>query len=228
MTSPSAIARRAVWTMRWFSSFFASCRPGVSISKICASSSLRIPRIRRRVVCGRGVTMATLCPTSRFTSVDLPTLVRPATATNPARCSPMALTALFLDSAQCEARGGLLALLLAAAFGDTEIAPGDSDSRGETLGVIGTAGRDQFVHRLGAEMPVCDFLQFGFVIALRRRSADIVGEQPLDHLLRGRQPAVGINRADHRLEHGGQNRGLLAAAAFFFAFSEPHHFVQFN
>src|SRR5579863_506364 len=109
------------------------CRPGVSISSICASASLRIPRIRRRVVCGRGVTIATLCPTSRFTSVDLPTLVRPATATNPARCSPIALTALFFDPIQREAGGGLLALLLAAALGHTEIAPGNPDASGEAL-----------------------------------------------------------------------------------------------
>ena len=39
--------------------------------------------IRRRVVCGLSETIATLPPTSAFTSVDLPTFGRPATATNP-------------------------------------------------------------------------------------------------------------------------------------------------
>src|ERR1700722_871201 len=219
MTSPSAIARRAVWTIRWLSCFFASWRPGVSISRICASASLRIPRSRRRVVCGRGVTIATLWPTNRFTSVDLPTLVRPATATKPARCSAIALTAFFFDSIEREARGGLLALLLAAAFRHAEVASGNSDASGETLGVIGSLGADQFVNRLRAEMPVRDLLKFGFVIALRGRPADIIFEQALDHLLRGHKTAVGVDRADHRLEHGGQNRGLLATAAFFFAFA---------
>src|SRR5271163_627685 len=141
-------------------------RPGVSINRICASSSLRIPRIRRRVVCGRGVTIATLCPTIRLTSVDLPTLVRPPTATNPARCSPIALTALFFDLVEREARRGLLTLLFAAAFAHAEIAAGDSDSSREPLGVVRAISRNQFVDRLRAEVAIRDFLQLGFVIAL--------------------------------------------------------------
>ena len=40
-----------------------------------------------RVVCGRSDTIATLVPTSRFTSVDLPTLGRPTSETNPERNS---------------------------------------------------------------------------------------------------------------------------------------------
>src|SRR3954453_10622529 len=43
---------------------------------------------RRRVVCGLSETIATLPPASAFTSVDLPTLGRPATATNPLLKSP--------------------------------------------------------------------------------------------------------------------------------------------
>src|ERR671932_411286 len=39
--------------------------------------------MRRRVVCGLFETIATLPPQSAFTSVDLPTFGRPATATNP-------------------------------------------------------------------------------------------------------------------------------------------------
>src|SRR5216684_3128181 len=150
------------------------CSPGVSINRICASGSLRIPRIRRRVVCGRGVTIATLCPTSRFTSVDLPTLVRPATATKPARCSPIALTTFFFNSIERETRGGLLALLLAAAFGHTEVASRDSDTGREALGVIGSFRTDQLIHWLRAKMTVRDLLQFGFVVALRGRAADII------------------------------------------------------
>src|SRR5260370_41249304 len=124
------------------------CRPGVSISRICASGSLRIPRIRRRVVCGRGVTIATLCPTIRFTSVDLPTLVRPPTATNPARCSAIALTALLFDLIERETRRSLLALLLAAALAYAQVTARDSDTGGESFGVIGAFARDQFVHWL--------------------------------------------------------------------------------
>src|SRR6059036_2660495 len=49
--------------------------PGVSRKTTCASGSVRMPRMRLRVVCGLGVTMATLAPTSAFSSVDLPTLL---------------------------------------------------------------------------------------------------------------------------------------------------------
>jgi hypothetical protein len=42
-----------------------------------------MPRIARRVVCGRLLVIATLVPTSAFMSVDLPTFGRPANAANP-------------------------------------------------------------------------------------------------------------------------------------------------
>src|SRR5208282_2306680 len=41
--------------------------------------------MRLRVVCGFDVTMATFCPTKRFSSVDFPAFGRPTMATNPAR-----------------------------------------------------------------------------------------------------------------------------------------------
>src|SRR5213594_3781004 len=59
--------------------------PGVSRKTTCASGSVRMPRMRLRVVCGLGVTMATLAPTSAFSSVDLPTFGRPTMAAYPAR-----------------------------------------------------------------------------------------------------------------------------------------------
>src|SRR3954464_15803629 len=42
-----------------------------------------MPITRRRVVCGLSEVIATLPPASAFTSVDLPTFGRPATATKP-------------------------------------------------------------------------------------------------------------------------------------------------
>ncbi len=39
--------------------------------------------MRLRVVCATGDTMATLCPTSAFSNVDLPAFGRPTMATNP-------------------------------------------------------------------------------------------------------------------------------------------------
>src|SRR6059036_2660497 len=49
--------------------------PGVSRKTTCASGSVRMPRMRLRVVCGLGVTMATLAPTSAFSSVGKSTLL---------------------------------------------------------------------------------------------------------------------------------------------------------
>ena len=66
------------------------CSPGVSTKAICARGSCSRPIRRWRVVCGRGVTMLSFCPTSAFSSVDLPTLGRPASATKPLRNSVFA------------------------------------------------------------------------------------------------------------------------------------------
>ena len=55
------------------------------MNTICAPSVFQIARMSRWVVCGLFDTIATFCPTSAFTSVDLPTLGRPTTATIPLR-----------------------------------------------------------------------------------------------------------------------------------------------
>src|SRR5262249_61274266 len=57
-----------------------------------------MPVMRLRVVCGFGDTMATFWPSRRLSSVDFPTLGRPARAMKPARCS----------DDDVEARGGTL------------------------------------------------------------------------------------------------------------------------
>ena len=61
--------------------------PGVSSRTICDAAVVRTPRIWVRVVCGRFETIETFEPTSRFTSVDFPTLGRPTRLTNPERSS---------------------------------------------------------------------------------------------------------------------------------------------
>ena len=55
--------------------------PGVSTKMICAAPCMATPSTRRRVVCTFGETMETLAPTSRFSSVDLPALGAPISAT---------------------------------------------------------------------------------------------------------------------------------------------------
>src|SRR5262249_31956295 len=81
---PSSAAATSFIICR-FSTVFAWCRPGVSISTTCPSCRVTIPWMRLRVVWGFEVTIAIFCPTSRFTSVDFPAFGRPTMATNPAR-----------------------------------------------------------------------------------------------------------------------------------------------
>src|SRR2546428_9105089 len=59
--------------------------PGVSRKTTCPSGSVRMPAMRLRVVCGLGVTIATLAPTRALSSVDLPTFGRPTMAAYPVR-----------------------------------------------------------------------------------------------------------------------------------------------
>ena len=59
--------------------------PGVSTRTIWASPSMAMPRTGNRVVCTFWVTMETLDPVSRLTSVDLPAFGAPMMAAKPAR-----------------------------------------------------------------------------------------------------------------------------------------------
>src|SRR6266481_5894444 len=114
----------------------------------------RIDEYDLRVVCGLGVTIETLCPTSRFTSVDLPTLDRPPRTTKPERWSRSAFTKILFNLCQRRARGRLLTLFLAATLTGAELATGDPDSRREAFGMVGTACSDQFIDRLRAISPI--------------------------------------------------------------------------
>ena len=84
-TSPWPMLLVAVSTMRRFISCIGLWMPGVSKRTICAPGRFTTARMRLRVVWGLSETMATFWPTSRLTRVDLPTLGRPITVTNPAR-----------------------------------------------------------------------------------------------------------------------------------------------
>ena len=82
-SSNSCSTRRC---MRSVSASRGRCTPGRSVSTSCHSPGrVATPRIARRVVCGLSETIATFWPTSALTSVDLPTLGRPASATKPER-----------------------------------------------------------------------------------------------------------------------------------------------
>src|ERR1700750_1772088 len=78
---------QAVETMARSSRRLGAKMPGVSTRITCALSSITMPRISARVVCTLRETMVTLEPTSALTSVDLPTLGAPISATKPQRVS---------------------------------------------------------------------------------------------------------------------------------------------
>src|SRR5581483_7873830 len=77
--------------MRRFRELIGLCTPGVSMSTIWPvgrfplRSTLTIPWMRLRVVCGLRVTMASFSPTRAFNSVLLPAFGRPMMETNPER-----------------------------------------------------------------------------------------------------------------------------------------------
>src|SRR5204863_4662959 len=81
--SASCAPLHAVDTIARSSRRFGEKIPGVSTKMICALFSITMPRIRARVVCTLRETMVTLEPTSALTSVDLPTLGAPISATKP-------------------------------------------------------------------------------------------------------------------------------------------------
>src|SRR5215211_1847449 len=83
--SASPSARSTCCCIRSVSTSRGRCTPGRSTRTSCQSSPDATPRISRRVVWGLSDTIATLPPTIRFTSVDLPTFGRPAMATKPER-----------------------------------------------------------------------------------------------------------------------------------------------
>src|SRR5215469_15399895 len=88
ISSRTSMPSRAADTSRIicrFNTESASCSPGVSMKTICPSGLLTMPWMRFRVVWGFEVTIATFCPTKRFSNVALPAFGRPIMATNPAR-----------------------------------------------------------------------------------------------------------------------------------------------
>src|SRR6202035_4895645 len=111
--------------------------PGVSTRMIWALFSTTMPRIRARVVCTLRETIVTLEPTSALTSVDLPTLGAPISATKPQRV------------ATGGASPGVLSVIVAAADAFARDHHGRRDLFGGTLAAAEALGRRQprQVHR---------------------------------------------------------------------------------
>ncbi len=81
--STSANDWSTVRCMRSVSGSRGRWNPGRSDEDELVALTVHDARDRRLVVCGLSETIATLPPQSAFTSVDLPTFGRPATATKP-------------------------------------------------------------------------------------------------------------------------------------------------
>src|SRR3954452_12294104 len=142
--------------------------PGVSTSTICAWFSITMPRISARVVCTLRETMVTLEPTRALTSVDLPTLGAPISATKPQRVLAVGSTviaaadAFALDHDAC---GDLLRGTLAAAhpFGRRQSRQVDGDA--ELRIVMRPGAFDLAIDRGRQALALRPFLQDGLGIA---------------------------------------------------------------
>src|SRR6266853_1796028 len=193
--------------------------PGVSTRMICALFSMTMPRISARVVCTLRETMVTLEPTSALTSVDLPTLGAPISATKPQRVAAGTAGAAssrgssvigtagdafaFDHHGRCDLFGGALAA--ADAFGRRQTR--QVHRHAELRIVMRPGALDLAIDRRRQPLALRPLLQHGFGIAQRPpRLAHPLGPVALDELRRGGIAAVEEHRPDHRLadvaEHG--------------------------
>src|SRR5262245_45891651 len=143
--------------------------PGVSSRTTCACGRVRMPTIRVRVVCGRGVTIATFWPTSAFSSVDFPTFGRPTMTAVPARWDIRPSLAAGLRGVQRGERGHrgrLLRELLAPPRPPAPHDTADLQLDDELLLVVGPALVDERVHGRLAVHPLGELLEPRLVVAL--------------------------------------------------------------
>src|ERR1700687_1347364 len=207
--SASCAPLHAVDTMARSSRRLGRKMPGVSTRMICALLSITMPRISARVVCTLRETIVTLEPTSALTSVDLPTLGAPISATKPQRVAlgaassgalsviVAAADAFALDHhGRCDLFGSALAA--ADAFGRRQSRQIHGDAKLRIVMRPGTF--DLAINRRRQPLALRPFLQHRLGIAPRPpRLAHPLGPVALDELRRSGIAAVEKYRADHRL-----------------------------
>src|SRR5437016_8588727 len=213
---------QAVETMARSSLRLGEKIPGVSTRMIWALSSITMPRIRARVVCTLRETMVTLEPTSALTSVDLPTLGAPISATKPQRVPADVASAedstviaaaadafAFDHHGGCDLLGG--ALGAADAFGGRQSRQIDGDA--ELRVVMRSGALDLAIDRRRQSLARGPFLQHRLGIAQRpARLAHPFQPVALDELRRRRIAAVEIDRPDHGLADVAEHRFAQARA----------------
>src|ERR1700704_6229792 len=210
--SASCAPLQAVDTMARSSLRLGRKMPGVSTRMICALLSMTMPRISARVVCTLRETIVTLEPTSALTSVDLPTLGAPISATKPQRvasgaavCAGSSIIVGIVGAADAFARDhrggrGLFGVALAAADAFGRRQPRQIHGDAELRVVMRSGAFDLAVHRRRQSLGLRPFLQPRLGSAHRPpRLAHPLGPVALDELRRGRIAAVEKYRADYRL-----------------------------
>src|ERR1700716_50068 len=224
--SASCAPLHAVDTMARSNLRFGRKIPGVSTRMIWASFSITMPRISARVVCTLRETIVTLEPTSALTSVDLPTLGAPISATKPQRVAAGAASSggssvmgtaadafAFDHHGRCDLFGGARAA--ADASGRRE--PRQIHRYAELRIVMRPGALDLAIDRRRQPLALRPFLQHRLGIAQRPpRLAHPLGPVALDKLRRSSIAAVEKHRADHRLanvaEHGFAQAGARSGA----------------
>jgi hypothetical protein len=195
--SASCAPTHAVDTMARSSRRFGAKMPGVSTRMIWALLSITMPRISARVVCTLRETIVTLEPTSALTSVDLPTLGAPISATKPQRVATGAalsgVSAIIVTAANALALnhhggrdlfGGALAA--ANAFGRCEAGQIHRDPK---LRIVMRPGAlDLAINRRRQSLALRPFLQHGLGVA--HAAAAHHRSVALDELRRGTVAAV--------------------------------------
>src|SRR5580704_10962287 len=190
--------------------------PGVSTRMIWALFSITMPRISARVVCTLRETIVTLEPTSALTSVDLPTLGAPISATKPQR---VAAGVASPEGSSISPEGSSIIVTAADAFAFNHdrgryffrgaLAAADAFGRRQArqihrdpeLRVVMRPGTfDLVIDRRRQTFALRPFLQHRLGIAQRpSRLAHPLGPVALDELRRSTVAAIEKHRADHRL-----------------------------
>src|SRR5271169_5070751 len=196
--------------------------PGVSTRMICALFSITMPRISARVVCTLRETIVTLEPTSALTSVDLPTLGAPISATKPqavaAGAAAAGVSSIIVAAADafaldhhggCDLFGGALAAT--DAFGRRQSRQLHGNSK---LRIVMRSGAfDLAIDRRRQALALRPFLQHRLGIAQRpTRLAHPLRPVAFDELRRRNVAAVEKHRADHRLADVAEHRFAQARA----------------
>src|SRR4051812_3112367 len=215
--SASCAPLHAVVTMARSSRRLGEKMPGVSTRMICERPSMTMPRISARVVCTLRETMVTLEPTSALTSVDLPTLGAPISATKPQRVSAGAAAAgsdlsviaaaahaFALDHHRCR---NLLSRPLRAADAFRRLQPRQVDRDPELRIVMRAGALDLAIDGRRQTLTLRPFLQHRLRIAQGpSRLVHPLSPVALDEARCRLIAAVEEHRADHRFadiaEHG--------------------------